>query len=128
MKVYLVWCDNGEAYEEHFEDVEAVFSSMAGAEKYLDEGYDREPYKMYDRNLRSFIDSTRWVAKKDYACCEGYNKCDVNCPRYKAWIDDDEDYDEDYDEETYTCDDYLNMPDPYSNTDWYYIEEREVKE
>lgn len=124
MKVYLVWYDNGEAYEDHYYDVESVFSSMAGAEKYLDEKYAREAYRMYDGNLHGFVDSTKWVAKKDYVCCEGYNECNSSCPRYNEWVNSDDDYEE----ETYPCEDYHRMPDSYDDNYWYYIEEREVNE
>lgn len=36
-KVYVVWYDNGEEYEDNFQDIDRIFSSYDDAVKYLDD-------------------------------------------------------------------------------------------
>lgn len=39
-KVYVVWYDNGEDYDDNFQDIDSIFSSYDDAVKYLDDcGY-----------------------------------------------------------------------------------------
>lgn len=39
-KVYVVWYDNGEYYDDNYQDIDRIFSSYDDAEKYLDDcGY-----------------------------------------------------------------------------------------
>lgn len=45
MKVYVVWYDNGEAYEDNYQDIEAICSSYEKAVKFI-EGRD---YKLEPR-------------------------------------------------------------------------------
>lgn len=41
-KVYVVWYDNGEEYDDNYQDIDRIFSSYDDAEKYLDDcGYIR---------------------------------------------------------------------------------------
>lgn len=52
MKVYVVWYDNGEAYEDNYQDIEAICSSYEKAVKFIeDRGYKLEPrpkWQSYD--------------------------------------------------------------------------------
>lgn len=44
MKVYAVWYDNGEAYEDNYQDIEAICSSYEKAVKFIEGcGYKLEP-------------------------------------------------------------------------------------
>ena len=44
MKVYVVWYDNGEAYEDNYQDIEAICSSYEKAVKFIEDcGYKLEP-------------------------------------------------------------------------------------
>lgn len=44
MKVYVVWYDNGEAYEDNYQDIEAICSSYEKAVKFIEGcGYKLEP-------------------------------------------------------------------------------------
>lgn len=52
MKVYVVWFDNGEAYEDNYQDVEMICSSYGKAVKFIeDSDYKLEPrpeWRNYD--------------------------------------------------------------------------------
>lgn len=52
MKVYVVWFDNGEAYEDNYQDVEMICSSYEKAVKFIeDSDYKLEPreeWRNYD--------------------------------------------------------------------------------
>lgn len=42
-KVYVVWYDNGEDYDDNYQDIDTIFSSYDDAVKYLDNcGYVRQ--------------------------------------------------------------------------------------
>ena len=42
-KVYVVWYDNGEDYDDNYQDIDRIFSSYDDAAKYLDDcGYVRQ--------------------------------------------------------------------------------------
>lgn len=42
-KVYVVWYDNGEEYDDNYQDIDRIFSSYDDAAKYLDDcGYIRQ--------------------------------------------------------------------------------------
>lgn len=42
-KVYVVWYDNGEDYDDNYQDIDTIFSSYYDAVKYLDDcGYVRQ--------------------------------------------------------------------------------------
>lgn len=44
MKVYVVWYDNGEAYEDNYQDIEAICSSYEKAVKFIEDcDYKLEP-------------------------------------------------------------------------------------
>lgn len=52
MKVYVVWFDNGEAYEDNYQDIEMICSSYEKAVKFIeDSDYKLEPreeWRNYD--------------------------------------------------------------------------------
>lgn len=42
-KVYVVWYDNGEDYDDNYQDIDRIFSNYDDAEKYLDDcGYIKQ--------------------------------------------------------------------------------------
>lgn len=42
-KVYVVWYDNGEPYEDGFSDIDAIFKTVEEAKRYVkEEGYTRK--------------------------------------------------------------------------------------
>lgn len=42
-KVYVVWYDNGEEYDDNYQDIDRIFSSYDDAAKYLDDcGYIKQ--------------------------------------------------------------------------------------
>ena len=76
-KVYLVWSDNGEPYEDGFSYIEKIFTTKEAAEKYLD-----------DRHTRKDIGrKTNWVNPK-FVCSMGNIDCH-DCPKQEQDIDED---------------------------------------
>lgn len=68
-KVYLVWHDNGEQYEDSFSYVCHAFKSKESAVRCLEEGYELE--RGNDRQI--------W-REKPYVCSMGNMDCD-ECPK-----------------------------------------------
>lgn len=99
-KVYVVWWNDGEAYEDNFQDIEAIFATREEAEKYLDANYDRHESTTWDYKLKRQIPCHRWethVNDVPYTCKEGRTECD-GCPLYEDWLENGEKdipYDED---------------------------------
>lgn len=102
--IYIVWYDNGEAWEDHFRLIEKIFSTREAAEKYLDDRYARTKDNLWE--------------PEHYTCkIRGDNNCSL-CEKYNAWID--LDYDTDA-----PCEEYDKLPDDYEHPSWD-IEEYEV--
>ena len=58
MKVYVAWYDNGEAYEDNFQEIEAIFSSYENAVKFIeDRDYRLEQPRPKWRNYDLWSDS-----------------------------------------------------------------------
>lgn len=123
MKVYVVWWNNGEEWEDNWQFIDKIFLTREAAEKYLgDIGFIKEEHKAwktYDWENHKVLD-TYIRDKKEYVCKEGYTECD-NCQKYLEWIDND------YEPEDF-CDEYDNMPDGYPDYTSYEIQEWEVLE
>lgn len=112
-KVYVVWYDNGEPYEDNYSDIKCIFSSYDAAAKYLDsQGYERYDIKLWN-NSGKYVDSVAWRHDMNYICKEGYDRCE-NCRKYMDWVYSDYEDDE-------PCDEYCYMFDPYdsnANESW----------
>lgn len=127
MKVYVVWWDNGEQWEDHWQNIDGIFLTREVAEKYLDENYERYMSKSYDSKSHKMIDVVKWKLKPvEPKVCKttGYEYCD-DCDKYLDWLDNDcepEDFCEEYSNEG-----YYGSYDEVSYDSWY-IEEHEVLE
>lgn len=82
--VYLVWYDNGEEYDDHYDAVDKVFRTREGAERYLEKDLD------LDRVDNKF--ETIWCPKKA-PCPFGFtdrNDCARQfCPMFSPSENDD---------------------------------------
>lgn len=123
MKVYVVWWNNGEEWEDNWQFIDKIFLTRESAEKYLDDiGFIKEEHKAwktYDWKNHKVLD-TYIRDKKEYVCKDGCSECN-ECPKYLEWIDND------YEPEDF-CDEYDNMPDGYPDYTSYEIQEWEVLE
>lgn len=125
-KVFVVWYDNGEEYEDHDEWVDTVFSTYQAAEKYLDGiyGYERKTVEyLNDKHIEWHVKSPscpmddsggKIIYRNGYPKC--FNGC-MDCPNLKLNHDG-----------VNTCD---NFEDAYSDVVWndddyYYIVEYDV--
>lgn len=106
-KVYLVWYDNGEAYEDSFSCVEAVFNSLDAAEKYLDDRHKRDWLRGYKGERQTWSDPK-------FICSMNNMDCD-DCPKSGLETDDYID-----------CDEYEERMDSEWDNDYWYIEEHEL--
>lgn len=93
-KVYLVWCDNGEMYEDSFSYVETVFNSKSAAEKYLDDRHERGELVGYKGERQTWSDP-KFVCSMNNMNCEdcprggldnGYC-CALECDEYEERMD-----------------------------------------
>lgn len=120
-KVYVVWWNNGEPYEDNCQDIDIIFRTRKEAEKYLDDRFDRFATYSWDYKNQTRVPDHMWRAKlnkEPYICVKGFDKCE-DCSIYEDWIN--------AEEETETpCEEYdqvsMNYPDPYQN-DVYAIRE-----
>jgi len=125
-KVFVVWYDNGEEYEDHDEWVDTVFSTYQAAEKYLDGiyGYERKTVEyLNDKHIEWHVKSPscpmddsggKIIYRNGHPKC--FNGC-IDCPSLKFNSDG-----------VNTCD---NFEDVYSDVIWnddnyYYIVEYDV--
>lgn len=108
-KVYVVWYDDGEAWEDNFQDIEAVFTTREEAEEYLDAHYDRYETTTWDYKLNKMVPCYMWETHTNdvpYTCKEGRTECD-GCPIYEDWLEA-EHKDVPYDEDV-PCDEYSEV-------------------
>lgn len=107
-KVYLVEYDNGESYEDNYNNIEHVFKTRDDAEKYLDSEYERRPTKRWTAN--GFVDDVEWSYPK-FVCSMNNMDCE-DCPKCK-------DYEDGWDD----CDEYYErMNSQYENPYWSILE------
>lgn len=111
-KVYLVWCDNGEPYEDNMSYPAKIFHSKDAAVKWLDESFD-------------LIKPNIWATRRHRCEITGLTSCG-DCDTYKKWVDDGIDVgpevgDDDVCE--FPCSEYENMSDEWCESEYYYIEE-----
>ena len=107
-KVYLVWWDNGEPWEDNSELVEAVFNNLDSAEKYLDDRHKRDELRGYNGEHQTWSDP-KFVCSMNNMDCE-------DCP--KGGLNDD-----DWDWE---CDKLDERTDSEWDNCYWYIEEHEL--
>lgn len=96
-KVYIAWFDNGEAYEDNWQNVEAVFATRVEAEAYLDSRYDRHEKKRWDYKLQAPVVDYVWethVNNPPYVCKDGYVSCGSHCPKWEFWFEESDDQDD----------------------------------
>lgn len=123
MKAYLVWNDNGEAYDDSYRYVDSVFSSYEGAARYLDGmGLKRRENRFYDRGQKKIVDSTEWIPACKHTCELGLTACKgMQCKKYADWVNSDDD------DDTPPCEDYEWL---FENDDqsYWFIEEYELND
>lgn len=82
MKVYMVWYDNCEMYEDNFQYPDAFCSTYDGAVKFLeDKGYVSTVDKRYDMFVGEFVEMPVWTipepdCDKNCCDCDKYVKCE----------------------------------------------------
>lgn len=114
-KVYVVWWDNGEPWEDNYQDIEVIFATREEAEEYLDARYDRYETKTYDTKLKKLVSCYMWehhVSDEPYTCKDGRTECE-GCPKYEEWFEAEE-MDISYEEDV-PCDEYYDMDDKYAD-------------
>lgn len=104
--VYVIWSDNGEEWEDHYECPLYAFPTEEMAERYL------------DKNFEVKIETPTWGRRSRYTwshkpvSCERYDDCH-DCPIYRNRTDSESGHVE--------CDTYHKiMSDSWDNTTWFY--------
>lgn len=68
-KVYVVWYDNGEDYDDNYQDIDTIFSSYDDAAKYLDDcGYVRQVESGYGGEYMTWYPPYDEEYKYDLSC------------------------------------------------------------
>ncbi len=62
-KVYVVWFDNCEEWEDNFQDIEKIFATREAAEEWLDDRFDRK--ERLWRNGKESGMQTYWEEKEE---------------------------------------------------------------
>lgn len=105
-KVYVVWYDNGEAWEDNYQNIEAIFATREEAEAYLDAEYKRYESSFFDYKLKKFVPCHKWEIRengKPLTCKKGRTGCQ-GCPKYEEWFNNPGAKED-------PCDEYFHMPD-----------------
>lgn len=116
--VYLVWNDNGEPYEDHFQCVERVFSTLEKAEKYLTEERKCQPVK------------TRWETtwEPEKPTCPGGKTFLLDCPEEKCPFCEPEFINlENGEREFYGCKHAEILDENYDNHTFFFVEEKTLE-
>lgn len=62
-KVYVVWYDNCEPWEDNFQDIEKIFATREAAEEWLDDCFDRKERLWYNGKENGM--QTYWEEKEE---------------------------------------------------------------
>lgn len=105
-KVYMVWYDNGEPWEDGYSCCEKIFSTLEAAEKFLDE--TENVVKVEDVVGGKHTGKFMWVHpdREEFTCSKGFTDCN-DCKLYNDWFSSDinpEEYNDECDDEEYDYD------------------------
>lgn len=100
MKVYVVWYDNGEEYEDNYQDISKIFSTKEAAVKYLEDSGKQLKNDWYEEawGLPEFVCSMGDIYCYDcplydekleeetgYCCVEKRERFDCYYCKYEQW-------------------------------------------